>query len=169
MLAKKHHPWIFTFNIIIFTLIMFFDTSGFINIGIKNATPMLCLPLLCGYSIFATLSHSAVAGFIVGAMLDSTASGSYCFNTVCFLLLATFINLSANNLFNKNIRAAIALAVIASVLYFSARWLCFMAFGVGIKNSLIYLLSYALPSAVYSAAFIFPFFYIYRYFNRLKN
>lgn len=169
MLAKKHHPWIFTLNIIIFAFILLLDTSGFLNISIKNATPLLCLPLLCSYAIFAPLGRSALAGFVIGAMLDSTASGSYCFNTICFLLLGAFITLSANNLFNKNIRASIALAVIVSIIYFTARWLCFMAFGVGIKNSLIYLLSYALPSAVYSAVFILPFFYIYRHLSILKN
>lgn len=166
---KKLHPFIFTLNFIIFAIILLFDTIGAIDISIKSASPLLCLPLLCGYAIFASVQGGAFAGFIIGAMLDGTASGSYCFNTVCFMLLGVFVSLAANNLFNKNIRAAVALSLITAAIYFTARWLCFMAFGVSIRNSLTYLLNFALPSAVYSAIFIFPFFYVYRHFNNLKN
>lgn len=169
MLAKKRHPWIFTLNVLIFTFVLLFDTSGFVDLSIDTATPMISLALLTAFAIFASVTRSAVVGFIVGAVWDSMTSGSYCFNTVAFFLLGAFISLAANNLFNKNIRASIAMAVIVAVIYFTARWLCFMAFGVGIENSLIYLLSYGLPSALYSAVFIFPCFYLYRYFNKLRN
>jgi len=169
MPVKKFRPLIFIFNILIFSAVLLFDTADFIDISIKNATPLLTLPLLCGFAIFASVSHSAAVGFIIGAVLDSTASDSYCFNTICFLLLGVFVCLSSNNLFNKNIRASTALAVIISVIYFTARWLCFMAFGVGMQNSLLYLLSYALPSAIYSAVFVFPFFYIFRHWSKPKT
>lgn len=165
MLTKKHHPFITFCTIVIFTVSLLFEGNTLIDISIKNATPLIAIPLVAGYSIFASINRSAVAGIIAGAMLDSFSSGSYCFNTICFLLIGVLTSLAANNLFNKNIRAAIALAVIISALYFIARWLVFMAFGVGIVNSLAYLLSYALPSSLYSAAFIFPYFYIFRYLS----
>ena len=168
MLAKKHHPFITAITVLIFTVVLFFDSNTLIDISIKNATPLIALALVTGYSIFASCGYAAIAGIISGAMIDSVASRSYCFNTVSFLLLGVLVSLAANNLFNKNIRAAVALTVITSVMYFTARWLVFMAFGVSIQNSMVYLLSYALPSAFYSAAFIFPFFYIFRYFSRRK-
>ncbi len=169
MLAKKHHPLVVFLNIIVFSAVLLFDCNGFLSITIKNATPLLALPLITAFSIFATPQAGAVAGFIIGAVLDSVMAGSYCFNTIAFLLLGVAISLAANNLFNKNIRAAAALSVIIAVIYYTAYWLTFMAFGVGIKNSLIYLLSYGMPSALYSAVFIFPFFYLYKYFDRLAN
>jgi len=169
MLAKKVHPWIFVLNIIVFSAVLLFDSNGFIDITISNATPLLALPLLTGFSIFASPKAGAIAGLITGAVLDSVAVGSYCFNAIAFLLIGVLVSLASNNLFNKNIRAAVALSIIIAVIYYTAYWLTFMAFGVGMKNSLIYLLSYGIPSAFYSAVFIFPFFYLYKHFDRIAN
>lgn len=167
MLAKKHHPFVVLINILVFIFVLFFDSNPFIDISIKNAAPLLALPLITGFSIFSSPKRSAVAGFFIGAVTDSIAMKSYCFNALLFLSLGVGISLAANNLFNKNVRAATALSLITAVIYYTSYWLCFMAFGVGMKNSLIYLLGYALPSAIYSAVFIFPFFYLYRHFDRL--
>lgn len=169
MRAVKHHPWIFLFNLLIFFAVIMFDSNPLVDISIRNATPLIILPLITAFSVFGSSRVSAAVGFFAGALLDSTAGGTYCFNTICFFVIGIGVYLAANNLFNKNVYAVTALALITATLYYTIYWLTFMAFGVGIENSLIYLLSYGLPSAFYSTVFIFPFYYLYKYFYKLKN
>ena len=169
MRSARRHPWIFLINVLIFFTVIMFDSNGILDISIKNATPLIALPLLTAFAVFGSLRAACIVGLITGALIDSTAGGTYCFNTISFFVLGVGVYLAANNLFNKNLRAVTALTVIVAVFYYVAYWLTFMAIGVGIENSLIYLLSYGLPSALYSAAFIFPFFFIYRHFNKLQN
>ncbi len=169
MQSKKRHPFIFLINILIFLLIIVLSSIDSIDISIKNATPFLPLPLIAAFACFHSVEKSAVVGLITGICLDSIALNSYCFNAVAFLALGTFVALSGNTLFNKNIRASVAVSIIVCFVYFVFYWLCFMAFGTGIKNSLIYLLQYAVPSAAYSALFIFPFYYLYRFLNKYKG
>lgn len=162
MIAKKTNPWIVILNIVLFATILFFDINAKIDITIRNATPLIIIPLLTAFSVFYSLEAAVVAGLFSGAMLDCVMAGSYCFNTVSLFIMGAVVNLAANNLFNKNMRGVAALTLITAVLYFVVYWLTFFAFQVSMKNSLIYLMSYGLPSAVYSSAFIFPFYWIYK-------
>lgn len=160
--AKKSSPWIFILNMLIFGSILVFDINTKVDITIRNATPLLIIPLLSAFSVFSSLEAAAVVGLFSGAMLDSVMSGSYCFNTITLFLLGAVVNLAANNLFNKNMRGVAALTLIMAVLYFLVYWLRFFAFTTNMKNSLIYLMSYGFPSAIYTTAFIFPFYWIYK-------
>ena len=169
MIAKKSNPWIFILNIVLFMIILFFDINTKVDISIKNATPLLIIPLFAAFSVFSSLQSAVVTGLLAGAMLDSVSAGSYCFNTISLLIMGAVVNLAANNLFNKNMRGVAALTLITAVLYFTAYWLSFYAFKVGMKNSLIYLMSYGLPSAFYSSAFIFPFYWIYKKIDATKR
>lgn len=168
MLTKKHHPFIFLFNAFIFAAAVILNPIEAL-ISIRTATPLLILPILTAYSVFGSVYSAAVWGFITGACLDSITSGSYCFNSIILVLIAVAANLCANNLFNKNIRSAAVLTLLASVFYFVIKWIFFFAIGSSINQSMVYLLKYALPSAVYSAIFAFPFFYLYRYFSNISN
>lgn len=169
MLEKKSHPGIFFLNVLIFFLLIIFHTSEFINISIKTATPLLLLPMLTAFAIFEPFGISATAGFIIGAFLDSVADGSYCFNTLVLMLIGGFVSLFANNLFNKNIFAAAVLSLISCIIYYVLLWFSFHLFGRTVYDSLSYLLGYGFPSAVYSAVFIFPFYFLHRHFNKIKT
>ena len=169
MLRKKRHPLVFLANVCIFALVIIFHTSEIADISIYNASPMLILPLLTAFSFFADLKQCVIAGLICGAFIDSVSQGAYCFNTIVLMLLSVFVYLAANNLFNKNIRAAMVLSLITAAIYYILLWLFFYCIGAGMQNNLGFLLKYALPSAVYSAVFIFPFYYLYRYFKNRKN
>ncbi len=169
MLRKKHHPLLFFANVLIFTAIILFDTSELADISIKTATPMLVIPLLCGYAFFANTWNCLIAGVITGAFIDSVSQGAYCFNTVALMILAVSVSLASNNLFNKNIRAAVVLTLLISSVYYIFLWLFFYLSRYDIQSSIGYLLKYAFPSAVYTTVFIFPFYYIYRKFNEIKE
>ncbi len=167
MQTKKRHPFIFLLNILIFTLaIILHPAESFI--AIKTATPMLILPILTAFSVFGSVYNCAAVGLITGVCFDALTSGAYCFNTAVFMCIAVSVNLLANNLFNKNIRSAVLLSLLAATVYFLLKWIVFFAIGADIENSLLYLLKYALPSAGYSAIFAFPFYYIYKHFNTLS-
>lgn len=169
MLRKKHHPLLFFANVLIFTFIILFDTSDFVDISIKTATPMLIIPLVCAYSFFANIQHCIIVGAITGAFVDSVSYGAYCFNTIALMLLAVWVSLASNNLFNKNIRAAVVLTLLTAAVYYVCLWMFFYIVPYDMKSSLGYLLKYALPSAVYSTVFILPFYYIYKKFNEIKE
>lgn len=164
MLTKKHHPLIFFANLFIFFAAVLLHTSEIIDISIKNATPILLIPLLTAFSVFSESGAAAVTGFICGAFLDSVTSGAYCFNTAVLMLIGFSVSCAANSLFNRNVFAAAVLSLIASAVYFILVWLVFHAIGVSVQSSLLYLLSYALPSAIYTAVFIFPFYFLYKHF-----
>lgn len=169
MLYKKSHPFIAVFTFLIFFAVIILDSADSLDISVKTATPFMLLPLLLAFSVFADVKKSAFAGIILGACADSVASGSYCFNTIALLIIGTAVCLAANNLFNKNIRAALVLSLLTAVAYFFAQWLTFHAIGYTAKDSLEYLFSYSLPSAIYTSVFVIPFYFIFRHFDKLKN
>ena len=150
-----------TVNVAVFFVVIIFHTSEIIDISIKNATPMLLLPLLTAFAFFSPMSACIIAGLISGTLLDSISQG-YCFNTLVLLVLAISVNLIANTLFNKNLFSAVLLSFMTSGAYYLLRWCVFHLVNRTLEDSLGYLLLYGLPSAVYSAILIFPFYYLYK-------
>ena len=153
----------FSFLLFFFSFIAHYTDS--IDLSIKNAQPFILLPLITAFSMFTTPGTAAVSGLALGICMDGCAGGTVCFNAIAIMLAATFVSVAANNLFNRNIKSAILLSVIISLFYYILRWLIFYAFSSGSHDHLTYLLSYAFPSVLYTNAFIFPFYFIFRYFN----
>lgn len=137
-----------------------------VDIGIKNAQPLILLPLITAFSMFSQAGTAAAVGLALGICMDSCAGSAVCFNAITIMLAAALVSAAANNLFNRNVKSAILLSVTVSLSYYVLRWLIFYAFSSGSHDNLTYLLSYAFPSVLYTNAFIFPFYFIYRYFNK---
>ena len=169
MLYKKSYPKIALFNLLIFAVLVIVQSSGVLPLRIKQATPLYILGLLVAYCVFSSVKYSALAGFLVGAVLDSTAAEGYCFNTITLTLLGVAVCLCANNLFNKNILAASVMSLLSSFIYFGTNWLIFNAFDISLSSGIEFLFHFSLPSAIYSAAFVVPFFYIYKHFDNIRN
>lgn len=169
MQTKKRHPIINLTSFLLFFLTFIISFTDIINISIKNAEPFIFLPLLTAFSMFGGVGASAAVGFVAGIFIDSCASGAVCFNALILMLSAAAVSLFSERLFNRNIRSAVMLCVIVSLVYFLLRWAVFYAFGSGSQDNLTYLLSYAFPSMLYTDVFIFPFYFIYRHFYRLVN
>ncbi len=148
---------------VLFFAVIFFQTSEIADISIKTATPLLILPLIVAFAIFAPFWRCVIAGLVSGALIDSVSSGAYCFNTIMLLLIAAFVCMASNYLFNKNLKAAIVLALITAGAYYVCLWLAFYNSMGSMDDSMGFLLRYALPSAVYSSAFVFPFYYFCRF------
>ncbi len=169
MQVKKRHPWIAVMSFLLFFITFTVHSAGVIDISIKNATPLVILPLLTAFSVFNKSSVSGTVGLIVGICMDSVGSGTLCFNAIVLMLSAVFISVISGSLFNRNIRAAVVLCILACLVYYGLRWLIFYAFYYSAQNNLTYLLSYAFPSIVYTSVFIFPFYFIFKYFNKIIN
>lgn len=169
MQTKKRHPWIAFTSFLLFFLTFIIHYTDIIDLGIKNARPLIILPLLTAFAMFNKPLLSAAVGFLIGVCMDSGAAGALCFNAALLMLSAALISVFAESLFNRNIRSAILLCVLVSLVYYSLRWVFFYAFNSGVEDNLTYLLSYAFPSVLYTDVFIVPFYFLYKYFYRLSN
>lgn len=166
---NKKHPFIFTFNVLIFFILILLHYTDKIAINISGASPVLILPLLTAFSMFHSPVASALAGMFAGIFMDACTIGSYCFNAIILLCLGAAVSLASNNLFNKNIGSATVLSLITCGIYHISQWLIFQTFGKVFTESVMYLLKYAAPSAVLGAIFIFPFYFLYKYLNKLTS
>ncbi len=162
-------PLLFTFNVIIFFLISLLHYSDFLDIKIYGVGTTLLIPLLVSFSLWNSPLAAAIAGALSGMIMDSSAHGSYCFNAIILLLIGVFVSVTSNTLFNKNLPSAMVISLICSVVYYLLQWVIFHTFSEGITYSLSFLLQISLPSALLTAAFIFPFYYLYKYIEKLKS
>lgn len=168
MMKSKNQWGIIFLNFVLFFLVCCVYASGTISLQIGNAVPFTVLSLVAAYSLFATPQKSAVIGLIVGIFLDSTAGDTYCFNAIIIMLIAVFVNLSANNLFNKNLRATFVISLLSAIAYYLFYWICFFIYGYTLKDSLNYLIGTGFPSAIYTSFFIFPFYFCFKFFEKLR-
>jgi hypothetical protein len=164
---KKKHPIITLIKILIFTLVLLFYYADILTLSIKGIAPLLILPITVAYSMFHSPIRSAIVATACGIFMDACVVGSFCFNAVILLVIATFVSVSSNNIFNKNIQSAFMLSLICCGFYFVFLWICFHTDNVSLNDSLIYLFKYAFPAAVYSALFIGPFYYVFKRFNQI--
>lgn len=155
-------------NAFLIIILFLLHYTQLLDITVYGVSPMLLLPFLVSFSIFTEEMPATFTGALIGIFADSSASGSSCFHTIFFFLTGFAVSLTMHYLLNNNIRSAIMLSLLTSVFYFVLRWLFFHAFS-GVDNSTEYLMQYALPSVVYTAVFIFPFYYLQRIIFRFKT
>ena len=128
----------------------------------KTATPIVFLLFLCVFSLSPPPAPPPATGLVLGVCMDSAASGTLCFNAIVLMLSAALVSASSSRLFNRNLRSAVLLSFLLTLLYFVLRWLIFYAFTVSAQDNLTYLLHYAIPSVIYTNIFIFPFYFLYK-------
>ncbi len=159
---------LFAFDVMLFFIISLLHYSDFLDFKIFGAGTTLLIPLLVAFSMNHSPLTAAMAGMLSGFIMDSSAHGTYCFNAILLLLIGTFVSVSSSTLFNKNLPSAVVISLICSVMYYLLQWAIFHTFSEGVTNGLSFLLEISLPSAVLTALFIFPFYFLYKYINRIK-
>ncbi|MGI6279087.1 MAG: hypothetical protein ACOYJS_00830 [Acutalibacteraceae bacterium] len=169
MVSKKHHAGITFLNILIFFTAILMHGNFESLLYIEQSKPFILLALLTAYSTYSKFGWAAFAGALSGAFVDSTASGSYCFNTIGLMLLAALVCLLSNSVFNKNLKAAAVLCFIVSMIYFLTHWLILIAFKTSAGDNIEYLLQTALPNSLYTTVFILPFYFLYKHWNKKRN
>lgn len=153
---------------IIFAILLLLHYSGALHITVLRANPIIIIPFLVAFSFFNEEWASAFAGMAIGVFMDSTSSQYSLFHTVLLTLIGLFVCLTVHHLFNNNVRSAIALSLISTLLYFIMRWLFFHAVGGSADDSIFYFMHYALPSVIYTNLFIVPFYYLQRKLYKIK-
>ncbi len=157
--------YVFLIFLIFFLSLTVFGGSG-ISLAVNGVSPILSLSLLVPFASFFSPIASALAGFLCGAVLDSISADSYCFNSLCLLLLAVLAHLLATHIFNRNLKATLALCLLITFLYHIFYWLLFVAFSISFSDNLRYLLQMAVPSCVYTAVISALFYFV---FGRLSE
>lgn len=146
-------------NALIVALAFIIQYNGVFSIKIGLANPMLILCVSLAFAMFSGELESVIFALITGMITDGAASTPICFNTLTFMLISLAVSLTVHYLFNNNIRSAIAIGIIGSAIYYLIRFaVCIPK--QSLENSVGYLLRYALPSVIYTAAFIIPMFFI---------
>lgn len=159
---------IITFNVIIFFFISLVHHSELPSLEIYGAKTILVVPLLVSFSLWYSPLTCAITGMLSGIILDSATNGAYCFHAIVFLIIGTFVSVASSTLFNKNLPSAIVISLICSAFYHISKWFVFHTFSEGAANALTFFFEITLPSTVLTALFIFPFYYLYKYINKIK-
>ena len=100
-----------------------------------------------------------LAALFAGVLMDSMSADSSWFNTVFFALAAAVCNFLCSSFLNKNLKSALSLTAIVSLIYFFIRYLIFFAFSE-VSVNYDYFVLYFIPSVVYTAVFIIPFYFL---------
>ena len=168
MQKTKKTFFIIVINALLLSCLLLFHYSG-ASIAISTANPMAALSLLVAIIMFSSEIAGVLTGLLLGIILDSVTSTPIGFNTLTLTLISFAAALISHYLFNRNLKSALTLCLLFSLAYFFARWLVGFAFAGDINDSFLYLIRYAVPSAVYTSVFIVPFFYLEKLVFRHKS
>lgn len=169
MTLRKRRFIAFIINFFLFAVLLLIRSTGILTFKIYGAAPLLPLALLIALSIFAGETPAFLTGLAVGAMLDSVSASKFGFNAVTLMLIGLLAALVSNHIFNKNVRAAAVLCLLCSMFYFIVRWIVCDAYLLGFYENAGYFLHYVLPSGIYTAVFILPFYFLEKkLFGKLK-
>ena len=165
--TKKTFFIIITNALLAFVLLLFHYSGA--SIAISTANPIAVLALLVAIIMYASEVAGVLTGMLLGIILDSVTSTPIGFNTVTLTVISFAAALISHYLFNRNLKAALALCLLFSFAYFFARWIVGFAFTGDTADSFLYLIRYAVPSAIYTTVFIVPFFYLEKRIFRRPN
>ncbi len=145
--------------IAVFILIHLLTYNPFFTLKIGNAVPVMTLAATVSVAFYFGEWWGFTAGILSGIFADAVTNGSYCFNAVILLLVGLLSGVLLRKYLNRNIFSAVALSGISSGIYFFLKGLFFIG-DYGALQGAEYLLLHSLPSAVYSALFIIPFYFL---------
>ncbi len=158
---KKSRKKYLALAINLFLIILLFTLrySGLVTLAVGQAVPITLLPLVVAVAVFYGEWLGAAAGFFTGALMDTVMSGSSCFNTLTVMLIGLTAGALSSYFLNKNIRSAAFLSLGAAFSYLFTRQLFFYSFK-GISLGADYYSLYFIPTAVYTAIFVIPFYFL---------
>lgn len=149
----------------LFFLFFLITYTDILDISIANASPMPLIPLIVTVGFYYGEWLGFSAGIICGIFVDAVTPHSVCFNTIFLLLVGCLTGALVKHLLNKNVFSAAVISLVSCILYFILKLIFCIKIARG--ETYTYLLLYALPSAVYSAIFLVPFFYLGRLIKKI--
>lgn len=139
--------------------------NNLFTLKIGNASPVIIIPFLIIVSFYSGMWRGVAFAFAYGIYMDAVAADTLCFNTLVLGLTICVCGVLITYFFNRNISSVLLLSICASVFYFLLKWLFLFVFA-GVEHNLDYLFYYAFPSAIYTALFIIPFYYVAKLLNK---
>ena len=154
---EKYHSHLYYILGFLCFFLCFFQRIPGLTLKIGNAYPLLLLPAVMVVAALLREWTGFVTGLICGIALDTFQSGSACFNTLAFIVIGAGFGLVFRFLLNRNIKSMILAGLVGSFLFFVIRWF-FLTLLAGDESAIKILFKYEIPSAIYTALFVIPFF-----------
>lgn len=134
-----------------------------------GAHAFLLIPTVVCISMFERDLAATLMGIFAGAVWDATAARGDGFNALFLMIVATVVGLLINYLMRNNLSTALLLSSVAIVLYAVLHWFIFIICR-GVEGGLLLLVTFYLPSVVYTFIFT-PIFYILmrKFLRKLKE
>ncbi|MBO7519569.1 MAG: rod shape-determining protein MreD, partial [Clostridia bacterium] len=141
--TKKTFFIIITNALLAFVLLLFHYSGA--SIAVSSANPMAVLALLVAIIMYSSEIAGVLTGMFLGVVLDSVTATPIGFNTLTLTVISFAAALISHYLFNRNLKAALALCLLFTFAYFFARWIVGFAFTGDTADSFVYLIRYAVP------------------------
>lgn len=154
---EKYHTHLYYILGFFCFLLFFLQRIPGVTLKVGNAYPLLLLPAVMVAAALLREWAGFLTGLVCGIALDTVHNGSACFNTLAFIVIGVGFGLTFRFLLNRNIKSMILAGGVGSLIFFLARWF-FLVLLAGDSSAFKILFKYELPSAIYSALFVIPFF-----------
>ncbi len=146
-------------NVLLLVVAFLLRYSGTSILEIGKATPLILLPLAISIAIFYSENVALVTGLLTGIFMDSVSAESSVYCTLFMVIGCAVCSVLSKRFFNRNLKAALCLSAGMSFLFFTLKYIIFFVFG-GILVTFEYFIWYLIPSAIYTAAWILPFYFL---------
>ncbi len=158
---------------VVFVLVIFFvamlQNTPHLFPTIFGSHAFLLIPLVVCIAMFERDLASTLMGIFAGALWDVSAAWGDGFNAIFLMLIATIVGLLINYLMRNNLSSAMLLGGVSIIAYTIIHWFIFIVCR-GIDGAFKLLLTFYLPSAIYTFLFVPVFYIIMRSFlQKLKE
>ncbi|MBO4445347.1 MAG: rod shape-determining protein MreD [Clostridia bacterium] len=129
-----------------------------LTLTILGSHPLILIPLVVFIGMFEKAIVAALYGMFAGILWDVTVAAGDGYNALILMLFATVASVLISYLMRNNISTALLLSLSAIVIYLLLHWFIFVVCS-GATGGFITLVTFYLPTAVYTAVFA-PLIYI---------
>lgn len=165
MKTIKHTSSFYIWASVLGFLLFLLDSTSMLSLRIGNAKPQLLIPLLIAVAMAAKEWIGLIFGASFGILLDTIGAETLSFNMIMLTVIGCGCGLLCAHFVNDNIFAALTLSFFANLFYFFVRW--FFFYVCADKGEVFsYLWRYVVPTVIYNALFIIPFYLLMKYISK---
>ena len=148
-------------SLLFFGIFILSRIKGF-SLGIGFAVPIILVPAVVGVAMFFGEWFGFIFGLACGMALDSVTLYSNSLNTFLLMTVGVLVGIITSNYLNVNIFSALVVSFVSSLIYFLVKWFFLQYL---LNKSVLYLWMVSLPSFLYTAVFIVPLFYVFKFIH----
>ncbi len=145
--------------IALFFILFMISFTEILPLKIGNAYPFPIIAAVITVAYYHGEWVGFYSGLTVGIFADAVTAEVIVANTLTLSVVGCLAGFLLRFYMNKNIFSAAFLSLCGAAIFFTVKWISYFT-AIGFQDGLTYLLFFALPSAIYSAVFIFPLFYL---------